>query len=100
MLTDDDVDALAACLSLAHKLDPNGKSSDADIYWHTRESISELIGARRDPGQTRVSLLRRVVNTSESEYAWTKEPALRSRCARFWAEVAHPEVIVAEVLGS
>jgi hypothetical protein len=93
--------ALRACVKLARTLDPNGDGPRADVYWHTREAVFELC---LDPAvrgaMPRVDVFSRVASREDPfSFPWT-EKALRQEAARYWPAVAHPELIVREVLES
>lgn len=84
-------ESLAACIERARLLSP-GLGPENDVYWHTRERAAEIARERgvRIPDLIHHATYR--VNYPEAE--------IRRLSAPFWDDVAHPFLIVREVLES
>lgn len=98
MVTSNDVVAMAACLARAEILDPRL----GDVYWHTRDTIFELLLERKAPEQTRANLHASVLVISKNlgvRFGTVSDHiVLTSR--PFWPLVCHPGILTRDVLES
>lgn len=80
--------ALAACILKAEKLHPEIAPTN-DKYWHTREACGEI--ARRMP----FGLSAMVMMIHEPGFKDRED--LDELAKLYWAEVAHPDILLKEV---
>lgn len=101
---------LACCIERARRLADGDQSSTSEVYWHTREAVMAQAGRLGIPVQ---EVLRAVSALTYQENI-TRGPRHRTVSGRtinmpqelvslsepMWADVAHPSVLVEEVMSS
>lgn len=99
--------ALACCIERARRLADGDESPSSDVYWHTREAAVRVAVELGLPITSVISLLPnvqgltstagpRAITMSGREIRLNR--SLVDDSARFWADVAHPDVLVQEVM--
>ncbi len=84
---------LAACIKRASRLARGDESPKSDVYWHTREKCFELANEMKIRWPL---VLHEVVNSMYS----ISDRELDRLSEIFWSQVAHPDIIITDVIGS
>lgn len=94
MFNGDLLECLVACVKKAYELSGYDSSPDSDIYWHTRELC---VGVALENG-VRISIFIECVNKYDHDYE--RVITRNDLWTRIWPVVAHPSMIIKDVMDS
>ncbi len=98
------VRALACCLKRASLAAGGDESPASDVYWHTREAIGEICRRERlfFPNVLRMERDSSFAEYSPGPMGWrfVLSENFRYFSEMYWDEVAHPSLLVEDVMSS
>ena len=94
--------AIACCIQRARSISPKNNdqgwpSSDNEIYWYTRE---KAVVVARELGIKWPWVLKQLSNISALTFMNELDPEFIQKSEIFWDELAHPDLIVGEIMES
>jgi len=100
MTKEEQAQSLAFCMVRAYHISPKSKDGwpthDNEIYWYTRESALKIARNLSIPW---TKIMKEYTNTCALTYDKLSKDQIQESEA-FWPDVAHPDLIIGEVMES